>query len=268
LQDMIFERDKKIINLTRMTEARGTKIARIKSELEDCRLMIAESRLSYQLEIDALLKKRSNASHCCQQLEHTVRQQNGSLHNYAEVLKEAAPDSIDSSYVVRMQAQLCKAMHSMGILEHQLEIVKTYCGDVIKLTKEGMNEIIEQRSQMEVSVMNELMVIHAGVRDIEDEFNSKLNRNRKEMQRLEESFKSLDRDSDDEGEDSSDESGEDIEIDDDLLKELVDEKHEEIAKQESKNNFQMIRIKQLEETINALQLKSTMPPQREIQSSK
>jgi hypothetical protein len=252
LNDMINERNKKIVHLTEIIESKEAKVERTKLTLENCRKESLEDRLSHIQEIEDLTKKRTQAMQTRQNLERSVRQQNGSLHNYAEILKEAAPNAIDSSYVVRMQSQLCKAMHSMGILEHQLDIVKDYCGDIVKLTKEGMNGIIEQRSQMEVTIMNELMIIDAAVREIKGEFKMKMDKKQKEIQVLQDSIRSFESDSDDE--DSDECSDEDIEIDDDLLKEIIAERRGEIATQETENNVQLSRIKQLEGKIKALQL--------------
>ena len=100
--------------------------------------------------------------------------------------------------------------------------------------------------------MNELMIIDAAVREIKGEFKLKMDKKQKEIQVLQDSIRSFESDSDDE--DSDECSDEDIEIDDDLLKEIIAERRDEMATQETENNVQLIRIKQLEEKIKALQL--------------
>jgi chromosome segregation ATPase len=96
------------------------------------------------------------------------------LHLYADILRESAPESVDSSYVIRMQSQLCKAMHSMGILEHQLHIVNQYSSDVVKAQKDAINAVAEEKTKMELEMMNELVLIDDAKKQVEEECKPKL----------------------------------------------------------------------------------------------
>jgi hypothetical protein len=257
LRDMIEERDKKIVHLQDMLETKEAKIAMIRKELEDCRIKVAEDHVAHLEEVENLSKRRATASKGRELLEHSVMQQNGSLHNYAEILRVVTPGTVDSSYVVRMQSQLCKAMHSMGILEHQLEIVKEASGDIIKLAKDGMNSIIEERTEMEVSIMSQLMIIDKEARSIEDDFKSKLDKKRKDLQKFQDSMTEFRSENFDDDSDDDDSDDEDIEIDDDLLREIIDERKEECDLQKIDNEAQQARIKELEEQIQSLVLQTS-----------
>mmetsp|Transcript_35661 Transcript_35661/g.78141 ORF Transcript_35661/g.78141 Transcript_35661/m.78141 type:complete len:705 (-) Transcript_35661:122-2236(-) len=51
------------------------------------------------------------------------------MSEYAQFIADKAPASYDSSYVLRLQSQLCKAMHKIGVLSNQLDLVKQQSGE-------------------------------------------------------------------------------------------------------------------------------------------
>ena len=257
MKDMIEERDKRIVHIQEVLDYKEGKIAMTRKEIEDCRKKMAEDHVAHLEDVANLNKRKAAASKGREQLEQSVMQQNGSLHNYAEILRVVQPGTVDSSYVVRMQSQLCKAMHSMGILEHQLEIAREASGDIIKLAKDGMNSIIDERTEMEVSIMSQLMIIDKETRSIENDLKSKLDKNRKDLQKFQDSMTvlRLQESSDDDDDDDDDD---DIEIDEDLLREIIDERKEDCDLQEIDNEAQRVRIKQLEEQIQLLVLQTSM----------
>ena len=67
------------------------------------------------------------------------------------MLVPGPPESADSSYVIRMQAQLCKAMHSMGILEHQLEILNQH--EALRSNLEKLNEELRELERKDSSYL-------------------------------------------------------------------------------------------------------------------
>jgi len=96
-----------------------------------------------------------------------------SLHVYNEIMNAVDTSSsssnsnagnvaagIDSSsnYVVRMQSQLCKAMHGMGIMETQLQLTRKKTELYKKKSKDVITGMVEEKSQAELKLVNELIV--------------------------------------------------------------------------------------------------------------
>ena len=236
LKDMIQERDKKISQLTVKIEELEQKIEKERSVLREVRTRSSESKLVYRREIAELVKKRDEGLVKIQKMEQEVRNQNGSLHGYAEILKEVAPESVDSSYVVRMQSQLCKAMHSMGILEHQLGIVNQISSDVIKTSKEAITSIVDEKSKMELEIMNELMAMDGEKRKAEEECKSNLEKDQLQVVALRKRLGEHDEDNSDEDSDEGDE---------DEMREALAELKDVIAEMEEENAEQLETIKKL-----------------------
>lgn len=173
LQDMVKERDQKIAELHKAKVAQDKKLASAKRELDKRRSQQKEQMELNGTEISELKQQRHGVERQMATLEREMKQ-SGALHMYADLVKSSNPNHVDSSYVVRMQAQLCKAMHSMGMLENQMVLVKTNCNDDIQSLKDEITGIIDEKCKMEVEVMNELVLIDNEKRDTEEKLSSLL----------------------------------------------------------------------------------------------
>lgn len=230
LKDMIQEREKKIAQLAIKIEDHEKEISKVQEELEQFRAESTNSKLERRREIAALLKARDLGLVKLQKKEREVRNQNGSLHLYADILKEAAPESVDSSYVIRMQSQLCKAMHSMGILEHQLHIVNQNSSDVVRAQKDAITAVAEEKTKMELEMMNELVLIDDAKKQVEEEYKPKLEKVQLAIVELRKYLGENDKAA---GSDSESEDELEVEMREGLeeLKEAIDEMEEETKEQ-------------------------------------
>jgi len=261
LKDMILERDKKISQLHVNVEENSKKLLARRKELEEVRDHSSESKLQYRRTIASLVKKRDEGLHKIQKIEKEVRNQNGSLHVYADILKEAAPESVDSSYVVRMQSQLCKAMHSMGILEHQLAIVNAISSDVIKSQKEAITTLVNEKSTMELEVMNELVAIDDAKRQVEDEWKANLEKEQLKVLKLRGELgvddATLDKDSDDDDDEGSSEEEDEYETE---MREGLAEMKEAITEMENETAKQLETIESLKAQLEKLKMSGNASP--------
>ena len=90
------------------------------------------------------------------------------LHVYNEIMKSVSTaESNDSSYVLRMQAQLCKAMHSMGMVETQYQLTQTQQETLQKSLKDVKTDMIEEKTQVELKLMNDLVLADTSRREVE-----------------------------------------------------------------------------------------------------
>ena len=253
LKEMVVERDKKIAQLETAVEDHECKLATIQMELEQVREQSSQSKLEYRRAIAALVQKRDEGLHKIQKIEKDVRNQNGSLHIYADILKEAAPESVDSSYVVRMQSQLCKAMHSMGILEHQLAIVNSISTDVAKSQKDAITAVVDEKSKMELEVMNELVALDDAKRKAEEEWKGKLEKEQLKVVHLRREVGVADENADNDSDDESGSSEEEDEYENEM-REGLEELKQAIAEMEDETAKQLDTIDSLKAQLEKLQM--------------
>lgn len=246
LQQMIHERDERISNLIVLTAKAEAKAGTTLKQLHQTKHDLATSRIDQINMVDARFKHYTHLKKRIATKEKEIIQQNGGLHSYANMLKEAAPESADSSYVIRMQSQLCKAMHSMGILEHQLDILNKYSAATIGSLKTSMNDVVDDKTNIEIKIMNELMVVDDGKRTIEDE----LKRQRQEIMDLKQRQERLE--NGEELEDDDDDEDSEEEIDEDLLQEILDERIEDIDALQEEADQKAKEIEELTAKLKAL----------------
>mmetsp|Transcript_17490 Transcript_17490/g.26554 ORF Transcript_17490/g.26554 Transcript_17490/m.26554 type:complete len:267 (+) Transcript_17490:81-881(+) len=246
LRDMILDRDRTIDKLQRRTSKLEQKIVDVAERTRNTANNVAETQVS---QISVKKQLNDKVSLCKQRidaLEKDMLKQNGGLHLYAQSIQEIAPQTKESSYVLRVQSQLCKAMHSMGIFGSQLETVKKQSEARIAKTKATLHDLIESKTQMEVEIMNQLMKIDDENKQLQDA----LEKSKTKIEEVQESV--LSRDSSYEGDSEESEEEDEDEIDEDLLQELVDERKVLIAELEGKNMNQVKQIETLSEKIKCL----------------
>lgn len=251
LQDMIAERDRKIHDLVISLEAYDRKLVALREKVQQTKTDAAKARIE-QIDREGSIQKQNHSlAKQLSDVEKGVIQQNGGLHIYANVLKEAAPESTDSSYVIRMQSQLCKAMHCMGVLQHQLEILHDYSGQVLSALKGSMAQITEEKTMVEVKLMNELMQVDTLKRRMEEG----LRRSLEEFQASQRVFSlSQSFTTQESGGGNNNDDDDSAEIDEDLLLEILQERKEDIAAMEQENAKQEEQIKELKAKIEVAAL--------------
>lgn len=242
LLDMIQDRDNKLKQIEEKIVRHETKQKKLQEEVEKTREEASQQRNKNRDVVADFKRRRAERFLRLEQLENEVLQQNVALHLYTETMNKvsAETENVDPSYVVRIQAQLCKAMHSMGILEHQLSLVKDSTAIFVKKIKDGISGIVEDKSQMELRVMNQLLAVDNEKRSMEEDLKAQLQRERAELDKAcSAGDENEATEEDDEDEDS------DEEIDEDLLKEILEERREEIQQLEAENEKQRQAIEKL-----------------------
>jgi hypothetical protein len=76
---------------------------------------------------------------------------------YAMLIKKAAPGTIDSTYVLKLQSQLAKAMHQMGVIQNQLTLTQQACDGIVEELRNEMRKITERNSKSELDYLNQIM---------------------------------------------------------------------------------------------------------------
>ena len=174
LHSMLHERDAQISSILHQLHSISDNISSLQKELHHK----SQARKHQREEHSAAIKKLKDEH--AEQRAHLARYESkikggGGLrvHEYASLMKAANKD-VESSYVIRLQAQLCRAMHSLGVMESQLALVKENCSSLIKSMKEDLSHMVDDRTRREVELMNTLAHVDAEKRAWQAEMEKKL----------------------------------------------------------------------------------------------
>ncbi|KAL3899872.1 MAG: hypothetical protein SGARI_006367 [Bacillariaceae sp.] len=168
------------------------------------------------------------------------------LHVYNDIMKSVAtsPESNDSSYVLRMQAQLCKAMHSMGMMETQLQTTTAQQEQTQKAMKDVITAMVEEKSQIELQLMNDLVMADVGRQEVETKVKDQAEAFIKEKDVLMEKIERQN-----EPENSDEEQEEDDEEEKEELQEILTQGREEMERLEKENKEQQEELDALKEKV-------------------
>jgi DNA repair exonuclease SbcCD ATPase subunit len=255
LRDMISDRDKRIEKIRRKNEEFQELELKLSRDLHAVATQAKEQRVRVSKEKAKLAKENEQATAKLEALLSDFRKQGASLRTYCkDVAKEKANDS---SYVMRMQAQLCKAMHTMGITDHQMELVEKHAEEIVKYQKEQVARLTEEKTHNELKLMNELMAKDTTRRDEESVFTRKLDEISKERDAVERQIEES-RDSGDEEEEEDDEDKEEEEDEEEKaakkeLMQMLTQRRMEIERLERLQEEQEEQITELEDQVREIQ---------------
>lgn len=254
LRDMIADRDKRMEKIKRKTEEQQGKEIVLSKQLEEVGTQVRTQSSEHEKEKRVLLKDFRKVTEKLDAMQRDFRQQGASLRKYCGPVKSELQN--DPSYVMRMQAQLCKAMHSMGINDHQLELVQKQTDGAIKCEKDQIAQATEEKTHRELKLMNELMGLDTEKRDIETEFTAELEKITKECEALEHQIaenEESDEESDSEEGGSDDEQDEEEKEAKEEMMKLLTERREEIERLEREQEEKEEMIAEMEEQLQEMQ---------------
>jgi hypothetical protein len=160
----------------------------------------------------------------------------------------------DSSYVVRMQSQLCKAMHGMGVMETQRQMTKGQMEHIQKKAKDVVTEMVEEQSNVELKMVNDLIVADNSKREVDVKRTSQKETFSKQKNDLMEKIERQFEEDEGNGEAENDEA---IEEAKEELKEVLEEGREEMERLEK-------LVKETEEKMEALKIKASIAQGQDV----
>lgn len=195
------------------------------------------------------------------------RQVGPSMIVYTEIMKdvvklaEKSPSesnvSGDSNYVVRMQSQLCKAMHGMGVMETQRQMTKGQMEHIEKKAKDVVTDMVEEQSEVELKMVNDLIVADTSKREIVSKQTLQRQSFSKQkndlMEKIERQFEEAN-ENDGDGNDENDEEKEEAKEE---LREVLKEGRQEMERLEKLN-------KETEEKLEALKIKAALAQGQDV----
>jgi hypothetical protein len=259
LQGMIRDRETQIKLIEKKMAEQTKKMARLQKHRVELEASDATTHVSRQLELEGMRQRLQRLVQQYQQMKDSLDMKRQSqsaqaqtgMHLYNEIMKAAAvassPDGAadQSSYVMRMQAQLCKAMHSMGMMETQLQLATGQAEAYTKYLKDSVTGLVEEKSQVELKLMNDLVAADIARREVETttkEMSDALSREKDElMDKIERQHKKADEGG---AEDGAGENGDNEEEKQELM-EILTQGREEIERLELENKIEAEKLEAL-----------------------
>jgi hypothetical protein len=259
LQGMIRDWETQIKLIEKKMTEQTKKMDRLQKQRVELEASDATTHVSRQLELEGMRQRLQRLVQQYQQLKDSLDMKRQSqsaqaqtgMHLYNEIVKAAAvassPDGAadQSSYVMRMQAQLCKAMHSMGMMETQLQLVTGQAEVYTKYLKDSVTGMVEEKSQVELKLMNDLVAADIARREVETttkEMSEALSREKDElMDKIKRQHKKAEEGG---AEDGAGEDGNNEEEKEELM-EILTQGREEIGRLEQENKIEAERLEAL-----------------------
>jgi len=181
---------------------------------------------------------------------------------YQDIMREVATatdpnGSGDSSYVVKMQSQLCKAMHGMGVMETQRQMTKGQTEHIQKKAKDVVTDMVEEQSNVELKMVNDLILADNSKREVD---NKRTLQHETFSKRKSDLMEKLERQLDEANEEDSNENAENGEEEEEAkeeLKEMLQQGREEMKRLEKLN-------KEAEEKVEALKIKAALAQGQDV----
>ena len=273
LRGMIADRDLRMEKIQRKSQEQVQRNIELCQQLENVTAEVHQQSQQILSEKNQLVSQYRFVINKLEQMQRDFKQQGASLKTYSKdssILGKVGANggSGDASYVMRMQAQLCKAMHSLGITDHQMELATKHTELIVKYQKETLIQCREERTSTELNLMNQLIEKDNERRTIEESYQVKLDVIAKERdaleRQMEESGHDLEDDDEDNNADEDEEDAEEKEMKQDMMQ-LLTERRAEIERLETLTEEQEDMIAELEEQVADMINSPNVPQQRKSQ---
>ena len=273
LQEMIRDREICIQFLEKRLAGQEEKATRLKKEHSDIAEKKQTDRDTRRAELMQLWKAYDGILSRYQDLKDELdarkqqQQTNGEskesiglgLDSYIEIMKNVPSDQNgngdSSNYVVKMQSQLCKAMHGMGVMDTQRQMARGQTEHIQKKAKDVLTDMREEQSGVELKMVNDLIVADTSKREVDGKRSEQHEAYSKQKNDL---MEKIERQLDEAIEDDTNaENDEAVEEAKEELKEVLEEGRQEMERLEKMNA-------EAEEQIEALKIKASLAQGQDV----
>lgn len=273
LQEMIRDREICIQFLEKRLAGQEEKATRLKKEQSEIAETKQTDRDTRRAELMQLWKAYDGILSRYQDLKDELdarkqqQQTNGEskesiglgLDTYIEIMKNVPSDQNgngdSSNYVVKMQSQLCKAMHGMGVMETQRQMARGQTEHIQKKAKDVLTDMREEQSSVELKMVNDLIVADTSKREVDGKRSEQHEAYSKQKNDL---MEKIERQLDEAIEDDTNaENDEAVEEAKEELKEVLEEGRQEMERLEKMNA-------EAQEQIEALKIKASLAQGQDV----
>mmetsp|Transcript_14854 Transcript_14854/g.22619 ORF Transcript_14854/g.22619 Transcript_14854/m.22619 type:complete len:316 (-) Transcript_14854:2798-3745(-) len=184
LEKTVRERDASISALEKVSAEKEQTLSSLRKELQEERLLQMQDAILHRLEYERLQRQTQHMEERLKALEKDMHDKDA-VHQYANLIKSVAPKSgVDSTYVMKLQSQLAKAVKKMDATSNQITLVEKSCHEVVSSLKTEISEIVEDRCRTELELRQQLEVLEDQKADMERQYEQQILKNESAMNRL------------------------------------------------------------------------------------
>lgn len=192
LASMIAERDAQISSLTHQLHSTTDALRDVHREVSSKSSARRRQREDHSAAIKRLKDEHAEQRRVLARFEQNAKNGGGlRVHEYAALMRTANSTVVESSYVLRLQAQLCRAMHGLGVMESQLALVKENCSGLIRFMKEDLSHMVDDRTRREIELMNGLARVDNEKRVMATEMEKKIREREELLDQVREEYEEL-----------------------------------------------------------------------------
>lgn len=185
LEDAVRQRDETINQMEKSQMKKHRAIESVQAEIDEERVTQMQESIMHRIEYERLKRQTEGLERRLATLQRDMSDKDSVL-EYANLIKSVAPKSgVDSTYVMKLQSQLAKAMKKMDGTSAQMVLVESSCEEVVNSLKSEIVEIVEDRCRTELELRKQVEVLSAQKADLVDEYEEKIARTQRAIDRLE-----------------------------------------------------------------------------------
>lgn len=184
LEHEVRQRDAKISALEKARNEKQQDLDALEKELEQERLQQMKEALMHKIESERIKRQTNHANDRLQALEQDM-QDKAAIHEYANLIKGVAPKSgVDSQYVMKLQAQLQKAIGKMEKTNEEMKQMEESSKAVVEGLTSEISELVEERCRTELELRKQMDVLQEQKRDMQLKYEERIRENLKNLQAL------------------------------------------------------------------------------------
>mmetsp|Transcript_4101 Transcript_4101/g.5546 ORF Transcript_4101/g.5546 Transcript_4101/m.5546 type:complete len:282 (-) Transcript_4101:89-934(-) len=130
-------------------------------------------KIGQEIEIEVLRQNNKDLQSCLK-LAYDDMDDRHAISEYAKLIVEASPSTINSSYVIRLQSQLHKALHKMGMLQNQMDLVKAQADEKIRKLQLKLSRQMDENLRSEQNTFQDLMDMDKEMSELKDRHKSEI----------------------------------------------------------------------------------------------
>ena len=159
LLQLLKEKESSIAILERSQSEKVKARAQLQSKLEGAKLKHKEECYWLRLDLDSICKDKEAVEDRIAELYRDMREIDGMDMERQVLHVTGAEETAHSGYVTYLQYQLSKSRQTMAVLDNQIGMVKHTCDEIVKSLKEEILEVMEDKSCVEMELLNQLSTL-------------------------------------------------------------------------------------------------------------
>ena len=184
LEGEVRQRDARISALERARAEKNAELEALEKELEQERLNQMKESLIHKIEVERIKRQTAHAQERLKALEADM-QDKEAIKEYANLIKGVAPKGgVDSQYVMKLQAQLQKAVGKMETTMEQMKELEDNNREVVDGLAMEISELVEERCRTELELHKQMEVLEEQKNDMQAKYEERIRENLKTLQAL------------------------------------------------------------------------------------